>query len=85
MYIKTDDTGRLICVSTQSMDESEEFDFPIDFQIKNHHDYKIVDGALIYDPLPEAEQNTSPTTQDQIDANAAAIMELAEIIAGGAS
>ena len=61
MFVKIDDTGR-IYLSTDSEEYIEdgmfEFDFPDDFNINTQNEYRIVDGELVHDPLPE-----SPETQ----------------------
>lgn len=52
------DTGR-ICATTDREEYSDgmiEFDFPEDFDFGAQSDYRIVDGELIHDPLPESEE-----------------------------
>ncbi len=52
--------------------------------------YRYVDGAFVYDPLPEEEAQPAPTTQERLDAlelagleHDAALMELAAMLTGG--
>lgn len=48
--------------------EGEQFDFPEDFDFLEQHNYKIIDGELVYDPAPESEEVVEPTWQDSIEA-----------------
>ena len=56
MYVSIDETGR-IGATTDRADYSEgmaRFDFPDDFDFSKQGEYRLVDGDLIQDPLPEA-------------------------------
>ncbi len=56
----------------------------------NLYAYRYVDGAFVYDPLPEEEAQPAPTAQERLDAlelagleRDAALMELAAMLTGG--
>lgn len=54
-FVSTDETGR-IGATTQFEEYAEgmsEFEFPEDFDFGIQHEYRIVDGELVHDPLPE--------------------------------
>ena len=63
----TADTGRLVEQEdgTIVMD-GDTFDFPEDFDFGSQSNYKIVDSELIYDPIPEPEEE--PSQLDIIEA-----------------
>ena len=46
----------------------EQFDFPENFDFFTQNDYKIIDGELVYDPLPEQEEIPEATWEDVIEA-----------------
>lgn len=59
MYVKTDDTGR-ITATTQFEEYSEgmsEFDFPEDFDFDSQSEWRIVNGELLHDPLPQSDES----------------------------
>lgn len=63
MYVMTDETGR-IGATTSVKEYAEgmiEFEFPDDFNFDLQSDYRIVDGELVYDPLPVVEIEPEPT------------------------
>ena len=67
LWIATDETGRI----TASTDVEEyaagmtQFDLPDDFDFATQSDWRIVDGALVHDPLPVAE---GPTEEEMAEA-----------------
>ena len=58
------------------------FEFPDGFEFEKQHDWLIVDGSLVHDPLPEPEPAIDPNKQ-RMDEIEAALCELAEMITGG--
>ena len=52
----------------------KEFDFPENFNFGNVEDYKIINGELIYDPLPIPE--TLPTEAERLDAIEALLLDM---------
>ena len=54
-------TADVIMVGTIA---GEVFDFPDNFDFCHQHEYKVVDGKLVYDP-PEAD--TTPTQEQRIE------------------
>ena len=57
MWTRTDDTGRIVCTTIYEKYADEEMQdldiFPEDFDFGKQYDYRIVDGELVYDPLPD--------------------------------
>lgn len=56
MYIQMDEDDRIISTTAfkeYASDEMIEFSLPDDFDFSKQSDYRIVDGELVYDPLPE--------------------------------
>ena len=65
----TADMGRLIEQDDGSIVEAgEQFDFPDNFDFAHQSDYKMIDGELLYDPLPEEETEEAPSYDDRIQA-----------------
>lgn len=57
-FVSTDETGR-IGATTQFEEYAagmSEFDFPEDFDFATQHEYRIVDGELVHDPLQPTEE-----------------------------
>ena len=51
-YVKLNQDNRITMVtSTQQEEEQFLFDFPMDFDISQHNNYKIIDGELVYDEM----------------------------------
>lgn len=78
MYFKVTDDKR-ICFTSETkplvqnengefIEQGEQFDFPEDFDFLEQHNYKIVDGELVYDPAPETEEAPEPTTDEILNA-----------------
>lgn len=63
-WVKLDSDNR-ICMITSTQQEEEQFlfDFPQDFDIGSHNNYKIVDGELIYDEMVYPEIEVQPTEE----------------------
>lgn len=67
---------------TADMGGKESFDFPDDFDFSNQSDYKIIDGALMFCPLPA--QEAGPSTEKRLtDVEAALKLLLSETIGAG--
>ena len=66
MYIITDDTGR-VCASspTNCLVGAVFVDTPEGFDECMQHDWKLVDGALVYDPIKTQD---APTQEERIAA-----------------
>lgn len=60
MYVSVDETGRILATTEfeEYAEGMSEFIFPDDFDFGTQNEYRIVDGELVHDPLPE-----SPETQ----------------------
>lgn len=54
-YVMTDETGRITAVSEEFHcgDDELELELPEGFDIDAHRDYRLVDGELVHDPMPE--------------------------------
>ena len=56
MYTNVDTTGRITVTTPRKEfagEDAFEFEFPEDFDFAIQDEYKIVNGELIHDPLPE--------------------------------
>lgn len=64
------DADNRICVTADTAAPGavnpQSFNFPDDFDFNKQNDYKIIDGELVYDPVPEAEAEA--TQLDVIEA-----------------
>ena len=58
-----------------------EYEFPEDFDFSRQSDWRLVDGALVHDPLPT--EPTMPTLQEQVNAISAALLEM--VLGGGSN
>lgn len=54
--------------------EDKAFEFTEGFEIGTEHDYKLVDGQLVYDPLPIPE--AQPTMTERLEALEAAMRDM---------
>lgn len=55
-FVTTDGDGRITCTTYKEQyrqPEDIEFEFPDDFDFNTQYEYRIVDGELIHDPLPD--------------------------------
>ena len=55
-FVQTDETGRILVTTPHAEfagPEMFEFEFPDDFDFSQQNAYRIVDGELVNDPLPE--------------------------------
>ena len=66
MYIVTDNTGRVRASSpTPCLVDAVEVETPEGFDGENLHDWRLEDGALLYDPEPAQDM---PTPEERIAA-----------------
>lgn len=59
MYVMTDDEGR-ICATTdvdEYADGMETFDFPDGFDFDSQSEWRIVNGELLHDPIPQSDES----------------------------
>lgn len=69
-YIKIDETNRITAASHNYHcgDGEIETTIPEEIQLKDIHDYLYIDGAYVYDPLPDPiEPDPVPTTDEVLD------------------
>lgn len=87
-YVATDEDGRIGATTSEkeyASDYMEEFTFPDDFDFAVQSEYRIVDGELVHDPLPEPEPEPAPLEKAVTTANEAkAVAEEAKAIAESA-
>ncbi|MEA5017060.1 MAG: hypothetical protein VB099_21135 [Candidatus Limiplasma sp.] len=83
MYVMTDTTGRIGATSaTHHLGEGEvEHEFPPEFDFTRQQDWRLVDGALVHDPLPNPQPVPTPTEvlRSQMDD---VILAMADMIGG---
>lgn len=62
-------TGRVGAVSTGFClgDGELLLEAPAEFEMDRHMDWRVQDGALVHDPLPEPVPDDSPTLDDVIE------------------
>lgn len=56
----------MICAEEQLMPRMVEIEPPDGFEPEQMHDWKIIDGAFVYDPKPTPETTPEPTTEERI-------------------
>lgn len=60
MWTRTDETGRIVCTTPYEKYADEEMQdldiFPEDFNFGKQYEYRVVDGELVHDPLPDPPQ-----------------------------
>lgn len=69
-FASTDDSGRVLVTTGEDFatDDMEAFDFPEDFDFARQSEYRIVDGELLYDPLPVESAEPVSTRAAQLEA-----------------
>ena len=75
--------GRVV-VTSAAHSEGEgmiQIEFPENFDFTHQSDWRLVDGALVYDPLPEAEPLPTPLEAMQTQLNDV-ILAMADVIGG---
>lgn len=67
-WYHADSTGRIGATTTieKYANGMTQYDFPDDFDFGAQADYRVVDGELVYDPLPEPEPQ--PSVDERLDA-----------------
>lgn len=86
MYVMTDDDGR-ICATTdveEYADGMGTFDFPDGFDFDSQSEYRIVDGELVHDPLPEPSEETVFKLKEQLRETDYVVIKMAEAQVTGA-
>ncbi|MDO5112333.1 MAG: hypothetical protein Q4E65_08515 [Clostridia bacterium] len=69
MYYKLNDDNRIYVMADTPITGGDDFDFPEGFPVQGQqHDYKIIDGTLIFDPVPEQTGELAPTTEERLAA-----------------
>lgn len=87
MFASLDETGR-ICATTdveEYADGMSEFDFPEGFDFNSQSDYRIVDGELVHDPLPEPKEATIAALKASLAATDYVVVKMAEATTCGYS
>lgn len=77
-WVLTNEENRIIMLTAMKQEDDQfEMNFPKDFDISMHNNYKVVDGELVYDEVVLPEIKPQPTLQEQIDELNVAIDTLA--------
>lgn len=85
MYVSTDETGRI--GATTDVEEfaigMDEFDFPEDFDFSVQNEYRIVDGELVHDPLPDPPEQIISQLKSQLSQTDYAVIKVYEAMVTG--
>lgn len=77
-----DESGRIWgTVPPQDDDEPDmrvPVEFPDDFDFMNQHEYRVVDGQLVHDPLPDPPETRIAKLKQQLDDTDYVIVKMAE-------
>lgn len=86
-WVKTDEDGRIYITCDEKYAEEDyiEFDFPEDFSFIKQNDYRIVDGELIYDPLPEPPEIQIQSYKAKLASSDYAVIKVYEAMVTGES
>lgn len=76
--------GRVVVTSAAHLEGEGmiQIEFPEDFDFTHQSDWRLVDGALVYDPLPEAEP--VPTLMEVLQAQVNELLLAVADMIGGA-
>ena len=69
VYVKTNSENRIVAFATPPFhcgDGEIEVTAPDEFTADNFQDYVLVDGHLVYDPLPVVEEPIVPTLDERL-------------------
>lgn len=82
MWTAVDETGRITCTTPyeEFADETmQDLDiFPEDFNFGAQYEYRIVDGALVHDPLPDPPEKTLYELKQKMAESDETILEMYE-------
>lgn len=80
MWTATDETGRITCTTPHEefADETmQDLDiFSEDFNFSTQYEYRIVDGALVHDPLPDPPEKTLAELRYKLHSTDSVVMEM---------
>lgn len=85
MFAAVDETGRITCTSDAGSveDGDVEVEFPEGFDFAAQGEYRLVDGALVHDPLPEAPEDESARLKRELRDTDYVPIKLAEMMVSG--
>lgn len=87
-FVHTDETGRINATTPYieyAGDDMFAFTFPDDFDFSTQNEYRIVEGELVHDPLPEpADLQISELKQKLYDTDYAVIKVYESMVTGEA-
>ena len=69
MYVQTDSNGRILVTVSQEEYTDETyiaFEFPSDFDYAKQNEYRIANGELVHDPLPEPAERQIAALKQQL-------------------
>lgn len=80
MYVQTDDTGRIVATTPyeEFADGMEQFDLPEDFDFAAQNEYRIQDGELVHDPLPEPPESRIEALKAKLGETDYIVIKMAE-------
>lgn len=85
-FVQTDENGRIL-VTTPNVEyagaEMFAFAFPDDFDFSKQDDYRIVDGELVNDPLPEPVENQIAALKAKLAETDYVVTKVAETMVTG--
>ena len=85
MFVTTDETGRICCTGdVGSVEHGDvEFDFPEGFDFAAQSEYRIVDGGLVHDPMPESPEDEAARLKRELASTDYVPVKLAEMMITG--
>lgn len=87
MYAMTDETGRIGAVTEfeEYAEGMQNFDFSENFDFDKINEYRIENGELIHDPLPEPKENQIAELKRKLAETDYVVIKLAESLETGVS
>ena len=85
-YVNIDETGRIYCTVYEEQyrqPEDIEFEFPDDFDFSVQYEYRIVDGELVHDPLPDPPEMQIAQLKTQLASTDYAVIKVYEAMVTG--
>lgn len=85
MFFEIADNGAImICAEEQVFPHLVELTPPVEFDAEEMHDWKVVDGLFVYDPIPEKEPSpTLKTRVEDVEEKTGELEEALELILSG--
>lgn len=86
-YAQLDEDGRILCTTTEEYadDDMVEVELPEDFDTDAQSEYRIVDGELVHEPLPEPAEVTIARLKANLAETDYVVIKMAEAATSGYS